>query len=203
MIEAEPVVIAGTKTFRYRSPMANHILIIDATSFASAPGFSDFAAFHAHHAADIWCLDQGAESRLDIEGCAQSLVAVAEHVAATGAALPMFALGVLDGGAAACRAVFRCPALRGAILVGPVHADAEMGSPARRCETLPPPTLRILGGRDLKAIQLPPGRLTEAELYVHHERLSELMNSPAALSAVAYEWCTRHMNNHLNPRWWG
>jgi pimeloyl-ACP methyl ester carboxylesterase len=203
VIESEPIIVRNAKAFRYHSPLANHALIIDAVSFPSAPGFEGFAACYADQYGEIWCLDQTSESCLSREGCAQSMVAVAEQVAATGAAPPIFAVGVTAGGAAASRAVQRCPSLRGAVLIGPAHGDdAETSCQVKRNGATPPPTLRIIGGNDRRSVQVMPGALTDAELYVHDEQLVGLMNSPPGLGAVIYEWCSRQMNNHMNPRWW-
>jgi hypothetical protein len=203
VIESGPIIVGNAKAFRYHSPWANHVLIIDASSFPSASGFKEFAAFYADQYGEIWCLDQTSASCLSGEGCGQRMVAVAEHVAATSAALPIFAIGVTAGGAAACRAVLRCPSLRGAVLIGPVHGDdAETSCQVKRNGTTPPPTLRIIGGNDRRPVHAMPGALTDAELYVHHEQLVGLMNSAPSLSAVIYEWCSRQMNNHLDPRWW-
>jgi hypothetical protein len=204
VIESEPVSVGNAKAFRYHSPLANHVLIIDTASFPSAPGFrefTDFAAFYASRYAEVWCLDQ-TSSCLNTEGRAQRMVAVAEHVTATDGPLPIFVMGVIEGGAAACRAVLRCPSLRGALLIGPVHGDAETSCQLKRNGSTPPPTLRIIGGNDPRPVPTTPAALTDADLYVHHGRLVGLINSPSGLSAVIYEWCSRQMNNHLNPRWW-
>jgi hypothetical protein len=47
-----------------------------------------------------------------------------------------------------------------------------------------------------------PTTVIDADPYVHDGRLVDLMNSPSGLSTVIYEWCSRQMNKHLNPRWW-
>ena len=146
MIASEPIIVGNVKAFRYRSPLANHVVVIDATAFPSASGFEQFAAFAAFAAfyagqyAETWCLDQTSRSCLNVEGCAQRMVAVTEHVAATRAALPIFAMGITAGGEAACRAVLRCPSLRGAVLIGPLHGDdAETSCQVKRNGTTPHP----------------------------------------------------------------
>lgn len=63
-------------------------------------------------------------------------------------------------------------------------------------------TLRIIGGNDPRPVPTMPAAVTDADLYVHHGRLLGLINSPSGLSTVIYEWCSRQINNHLNPRWW-
>jgi poly(3-hydroxybutyrate) depolymerase len=203
MIESEPLIVGNAEAFRYHSPVTNHVLVIDAASFPSAPGFEEFAAFYADQYSETWCLDQTPGWRLSSEARAQRMVAVAEHVAAGRAALPIFAMGVTAGGAAACRAVLRCPSLRAAVLIGPVHGDdAETACQVSRNGTTPPPTLRIIGDRDPRPVRAMPRALTDAELYVHNDELVGLMNSPTDLGAVIYEWCSRQIENHLNPRWW-
>jgi hypothetical protein len=197
--------VGNAQAFRYRSPAASHVLVIDAACTPSAPGTWEFAAFAAFYAglyAEIWCLDQ-TSSCLSTEGRAERMVAVAEHVTATDGAPPIFAVGVTEGGAAACRAVQRCLPLRGALLIGPVRGDdAETSCQVRRNGSTPPPTLRIIGGKDPRPAHTMSAAAADADLYVHRGSLVGLMNSPSGLSAVIYEWCSRQMNNHLNPRWW-
>ncbi len=62
MIASEPIVVGNAKAFRYHSPLATHVVVIDAISFPSAPGLEQLAAFHAGQCAEVWCLDQPSRS---------------------------------------------------------------------------------------------------------------------------------------------
>ena len=222
MIRRERVVLDRLVSYRYRSPDADHALIVQ-----PGPAIDDrlnelFCAHHAARGVDVWAM-AATPYRCFIPDRVANSITLGHHISHQ-IGLPVFMMGTGLGAASAHRAAHATDVFWGGLLVGsghdiayPITEQDKAASESLRDNTArltkqrrvqamggASPILWIVGQNETfgRTADNTEGRApSHIEVYRHGGDVNELLGSPAALSDITPNWSLRQFGNHFNPKW--